>query len=80
MSNERIDLEAIEIEYRNACGDSPYEEWDVASRIPKLIAELKRCYEKEDRLRSLVSEAWGSSEGPITVADDLLVALIRLIN
>ena len=50
MSNERIDLDAIEREWNRYQSDGPVEVGEIALRIPKLIAELKRCYEELDRL------------------------------
>ena len=50
MSNERIDLDAIEREWNRYQSDGPVEVGEIALRIPKLIAELKRCYERETEL------------------------------
>ena len=50
MSNERIDLDAIEREWNRYQSDGPVEVGEIALRIPKLIAELKRCYEIIDSI------------------------------
>ena len=48
MSNKRIDLGAIETEFKESISCPGCENWELWFRIPALVHELKRCYEQID--------------------------------
>ena len=59
MSNERIDLTELEEQFKDGLN------WDDMNTM-ELIAELKRCYEEIDALRSITQD-WVKIE---TFTDD----------
>ena len=56
MSNERIDLDSIESEWDKYQSDGPVDDYLASLNISRLIAELKRCYEEIDRVRSIAED------------------------
>lgn len=57
MNNERIDLDAIESEWDNYQSDGPIDDYLASLDISRMIAELKRCYEKIDWLQQVADLA-----------------------
>ena len=57
MSNERIDLDAIESEWDKYQSDGPIDDILASLNISHLIAELKRCYERIDWLQQVADLA-----------------------
>tara|TARA_B100000035_G_C20938764_1_gene526484 strand:+ start:79 stop:321 length:243 start_codon:yes stop_codon:yes gene_type:complete len=78
MSNKRIDIEGIEARMRLwAIGDVSDEE--LALELDYIVPELKRCYEKLDNLKRLVT--WNHTDSNnIASDDDLLLVLTELLT
>tara|TARA_B100000035_G_scaffold78097_1_gene65208 strand:- start:358 stop:612 length:255 start_codon:yes stop_codon:yes gene_type:complete len=57
MSNERIDLDSIESEWDKYQSDGPVDDYLASLNISRMIAELKRCYEKIDWLQEVADLA-----------------------
>lgn len=78
MSNERIDIETMEARIRLwQAGDISDE--DLALEMDYMVPELKRCYEKLDNLKRLVT--WNHTDSDnIANDDDLLVVLTGLLT
>ena len=66
MSNERIDLDAIESEWDKYQSDGPIDDILASLNISHLIAELKKCYEELDRPKVTIDD-WDKKGPCVTV-------------
>jgi hypothetical protein len=77
MSNERIDLTELEEQFKDGLN------WDDMNTM-ELITELKRCYERLDKVEAMLKDngLWVSQEGweESDKDDKLIVSMDYLIQ
>lgn len=83
MSNERIDIATMEARIRLwQVGDISDE--DLALEMDYMVPELKRCYEKLDKVKAMLKDnnLWVSQEGweESDKDDELIVSMDFLIQ